>query len=191
MREIAALLQLTPPQVYETVTFYTMLNLKRVGKFHIQVCKSLMCALVGSDTLIGWIKTKLGIGPRETTTDGVFTLSTVECLAACGTAPMMQINDDYYERLTEEKVDRILADLRTTGTCSLKTGPFMWPEPATKAQTMSTHEPILLKNMLRLDYSGSLADYEQVGGYQAIRKVFGKMVPKDVTQSVMKSGLRG
>ena len=56
---------------------------------------------------------------------------------------------------------------------------------------MSTHEPILLKNMLRLDYSGSLADYEQVGGYQAIRKVFGKMAPKDVTQSVMKSGLRG
>lgn len=129
MKEIAALLHLTPPQVYETVTFYTMLNLKKVGRFHIQVCKSLMCALVGSDTLIGWIKTKLGIGPGETTPDGLFTLSAVECLAACGTAPMMQINDDYYERLTEEKVDRILADLRTTGTSSLKTGPFMWPEP--------------------------------------------------------------
>ena len=130
MKEIAALLHLTPPQVYETVTFYTMLNLKRVGKFHVQVCKSLMCALVGSDTLIGWIKAKLGINPGETSPDGLFTLSTVECLAACGTAPMMQINDDYYERLTEEKVDRILTDLRTTGTCSLKTGPFMWPEPA-------------------------------------------------------------
>ena len=130
MKEIASLLQLTPPQVYETVTFYTMLNLKKVGTFHIQVCKSLMCALVGSDTVIGWIKTKLGIAPGETTTDGLFTLSAVECLAACGTAPMMQINDDYYERLTEEKVDRILADLRTTGSCSLKTGPFMWPEPS-------------------------------------------------------------
>ena len=130
MKEIASLLQLTPPQVYETVTFYTMLNLKKVGTFHIQVCKSLMCALVGSDTVIGWIKTKLGIAPGETTTDGLFTLSAVECLAACGTAPMMQINDDSYERLTEEKVDRILADLRTTGSCSLKTGPFMWPEPS-------------------------------------------------------------
>jgi NADH-quinone oxidoreductase subunit E len=86
--------------------------------------------LVGSDTVIGWIKTKLGIAPGETTTDGLFTLSAVECLAACGTAPMMQINDDYYEQLTEEKVDRILADLRTTGTCSLKSGPFMWPEPS-------------------------------------------------------------
>ena len=129
MIEIAGILKLTPPQVYETATFYTMLNLKQVGKFHIQVCKSLMCALVGSDTLIGWIKTKLGIGPGETTPDGAFTLSTVECLAACGTGPMMQINDDYYERLTEDKLDRILSDLKSTGSSTLKTGPFMWPEP--------------------------------------------------------------
>jgi NADH-quinone oxidoreductase subunit E len=130
MKEIARLLGLTPPQVYETATFYTMLNLKKVGRFHIQVCKSLMCALVGSDTVIAWIKVKLGIGPGETTADGLFTLSAVECLAACGTGPMMQINDDYYERLTEEKVDRILADLKTTGASSLKSGPYMWPEPA-------------------------------------------------------------
>ncbi len=129
MKEIAQILALTPPQVYETITFYTMLNLKPVGKFHIQVCKSLMCALVGSDSLIGWLKAKLGIAPGETTADGLFTLSAVECLAACGTAPMMQVNDDYYERLTEEKVDRILADLRSMGTSQLKSGPFMWPEP--------------------------------------------------------------
>ena len=129
MKEIAGLLRLTPPQVYETATFYTMLNLKPVGKFHLQVCKSLMCALAGSDTVIGWVKTKLGIGPGETTTDGVFSLSAVECLAACGTAPMMQVNEDYYERLTEDTFDRILADLKKDGTCKLKTGPFMWPEP--------------------------------------------------------------
>lgn len=133
MKEIARILDLTPPQVYETITFYTMFNLKPVGKFHIQVCKSLMCALVGSDTVIGWIKTKLGIAPGDSTPDGLFTLSTVECLAACGTGPMMQINDDYYERLTEEKMDRILTDLRTTGTSSLKSGPYMWPEPAPKS----------------------------------------------------------
>lgn len=84
MQEIAAILKLTPPQVYETATFYTMLNLKPVGKFHIQVCKSLMCALVGSDTVIGWIGKKLGIKPGETTQDKLFTLSAVECLAACG-----------------------------------------------------------------------------------------------------------
>ncbi len=130
MTEIAGLLRLTPPQVYETVTFYTMLNLKPVGKFHIQVCKSLMCALVGSDTLLGWLSTQLGIGPGQTTADRMFTVSAVECLAACGTGPMMQINDDYYERLSEQKVDRILTDLRTSGTSALKSGPFMWPAPA-------------------------------------------------------------
>lgn len=130
MKEIAALLRLTPPQVYETVTFYTMFNLKPLGRFHIQVCKSLMCALVGSDTVLAWMKTKLGIGPGETTADKLFTVSAVECLGACGTGPMMQINDDYYERLTEEKVDRILADLKRDGTSPLKSGPFMWPEPA-------------------------------------------------------------
>lgn len=127
MQEIAVLLRLTPPQVYETITFYTMFNLKPVGKFHLQVCKSLMCALVGSDAVIGWIKAKLGIAPGETTADGLFSLSAVECLAACGTGPMMQINDDYYEQLTEDKLDRIVSDLRSTGTSSLKSGPFMWP----------------------------------------------------------------
>jgi NADH-quinone oxidoreductase E subunit len=129
MTEIASILKLTPPQVYETASFYTMLNLKKVGKFHIQVCKSLMCALVGSDTVIAWIKAKLGIGVGETTSDGLFTLSAVECLAACGTGPMMQINDDYYERLTEESVGKILADLKTNGTSSFKSGPYMWPLP--------------------------------------------------------------
>jgi len=133
MKEIAGILRLTPPQVYETVTFYTMLNLRPVGKFHIQVCKSLMCALVGSDTLLGWLEVRLGIKPGETTKDGLFTLSKVECLAACGTGPMIQINDDYYERLTEEKVDRILAGLKRDGTSPLKSGPFMWPEPAQRA----------------------------------------------------------
>jgi NADH-quinone oxidoreductase E subunit len=136
MQEIAQLLKLTPPQVYETITFYTMFNLKPVGKFHIQVCKSLMCALVGSDTVLEWIKKKLGIGPGETTADGLFSLCLVECLAACGTGPMMQVNEDYYERLTEDKLDRILSDLRSTGTSQLKSGPFMWPEPvAVKSET--------------------------------------------------------
>ncbi|MGH7165649.1 MAG: complex I 24 kDa subunit family protein [Nitrospiraceae bacterium] len=130
MKEIAGILRITPPQVYEVVTFYTMLKLKPIGKFHIQVCKSLMCALVGSDVLLWWLQARLGITPGQTTPDRLFTLSTVECLASCGTGPMMQINDEYYERLTEERVDRILADLKRDGTSSLKSGPFMLPEPA-------------------------------------------------------------
>ena len=130
MKEIAGILKVTPPQVYETITFYTMLNLKPVGRFHIQVCKSLMCALVGSDNLLEWLHARLGIKPGETTPDRLFTLSTVECLAACGTGPMMQVNDEYYERLTDDKVGEILADLKQSGSSSLKSGPFMWPEPS-------------------------------------------------------------
>ncbi len=128
MREIAGILDLTPPQVFETATFYTMLNLKPIGKFHIQVCRSLMCALVGADPLIEWLHKHLGIGMGQTTGDKLFTLSTVECLGSCGTGPMMQINDDYYERLTEERVGLILRDLRESGDCSMKSGPFMVPE---------------------------------------------------------------
>jgi NADH-quinone oxidoreductase subunit E len=128
MKEIAGILRLTQSQVYEVVTFYTMFQLKPIGKFHVQVCKSLMCALVGSDTLLAWLKVRLGIGPGETTIDKLFTISTVECLASCGTGPMMQINDDYYESVTEDKLDRILADLKRNGTSLLKSGPFMLPE---------------------------------------------------------------
>ena len=128
IREIAGILDLTPPQVFETATFYTMLNLKPIGKFHVQVCRSLMCALVGADPLIEWLRKHLGIGLGQTTGDKLFTLSAVECLGSCGTGPMMQINDDYYERLTEAKVGQILKDLRETGDCSLKSGPFMVPE---------------------------------------------------------------
>lgn len=129
MKEIAGILGLTPPQVYEVVTFYTMLSLKPSGRFHIQVCRSLMCALVGSDEVVGWLQARLGIKPGETTADRQFTLSVVECLASCGTGPMMQVNDDYYERLTEPKVDRILEDLKREGSSPLKSGPFMLPEP--------------------------------------------------------------
>lgn len=129
MKEIANIIGLTPPQVYETVTFYTMFQLKPIGKFHLQVCKSLMCALVRSDEVVTWISRKLGIRPGETTSDKVFTLNTVECLGSCGTGPMMQVNDDYYERLTEETVARILDDLKERGDCSLKSRPFMVPEP--------------------------------------------------------------
>ena len=132
MKEIAKVLGLTPPQVYETVTFYTMFHLKPIGKFHLQVCRSLMCALVGSDELVKWIHKLLNIAPGQTTDDKAFTLSTVECLGSCGTGPMMQVNDDFYEQLNEQKVGRILEDLRTHGTCPLKSGPFMFPEPVKK-----------------------------------------------------------
>ncbi len=127
MADIAVLLEQTPVQVYETVTFYTMFSLQPVGKHLIQVCRTLSCALVGADGLVRYLEQKLGIAVGETTSDRLFTLRTVECLAACGAGPMMQINDDYYERLTREKIDRILDDLKRDGRSSLATGPFLIP----------------------------------------------------------------
>lgn len=127
MIDIAELLDQTPIQVYEVATFYSQYNLKPVGKYFIQVCKTLSCALVGAGAIVEHLQNRLKIGIGETTRDGFFTLKVVECLAACGSAPMMQINDRYYEQLTPEKVDQILEDLMRDGKSDLATGPFMLP----------------------------------------------------------------
>ena len=102
----------SPARVQGVVSFYTMLNMRPIGRHHIQICRTLPCALGGAEQITGFIKQKLGIDIGQTTADGRFTLSEVECLASCGTAPMMQINDDYYESLTEAKVTEILDSLK-------------------------------------------------------------------------------
>jgi NADH:ubiquinone oxidoreductase subunit E len=102
---------LSAAHVAATATFYTMLNKKPVGSHLVQICTNIACSLLGSDHLIDHISSKLGIGVGETTPDGQFTLLEVECLGSCGTAPVMQIGDRYYEDLTVEKIDRILAEL--------------------------------------------------------------------------------
>lgn len=109
---VAGVLELPPARVYNVVTFYTMFNRKPIGKYHIQVCRTLSCALVGAGKITALLKSRLGIEVGETTPDRRFTLSEVECLASCGTAPMMQINEDYYEGLTEKKVEEILQRLK-------------------------------------------------------------------------------
>ncbi|MCC6159296.1 MAG: NADH-quinone oxidoreductase subunit NuoE [Deltaproteobacteria bacterium] len=91
------------------VTFYTMYRTKPVGRYHIQVCQNLSCSLMGAEGLIGYLEKKLGVKCGETSPDGKFTISRVECLAACGTAPVMQVNDTYYEKLTPQKVDDLVA----------------------------------------------------------------------------------
>ena len=109
---IAKVMELPSARVYGVVTFYTMLNMKPIGRHHIQVCRTLSCALMGAEKITALLKAKLGIHGGETTPDGKFTLSEVECLASCGTGPMMQINNDYYENLSEEKVEDILKSLK-------------------------------------------------------------------------------
>ena len=113
MDYVASLLQLEPIEVYEVATFYSMYNLKPVGKYLFEVCHTGPCMLNGSDDIIKYIYDTLGIKPGETTADGLFTLKTVECLGACGYAPMMQLGKDYREHLTKEKVDAIIERCRS------------------------------------------------------------------------------
>lgn len=108
---VANIMDLPVARVHGVVTFYTMLTMKPIGRYHIQVCRTLPCALRGAENITASLRSTLNIQVGETTTDGKFTLSEVECLASCGTAPMMQINDDYYESLSEEKVAAILESL--------------------------------------------------------------------------------
>ena len=102
------LLEITPIEVYEVATFYSMFNMKPVGKYVLEVCQTGPCMLKGSDEIIQYIKEKLNINAGETSADGLFTLKPAECLGACGYAPMMQLGKFYHENLTKEKVDEIL-----------------------------------------------------------------------------------
>jgi NADH-quinone oxidoreductase subunit E len=112
MDNVASLLNIEPIEVYEVATFYSMYNLQPVGKHVFEVCQTGPCMLNGSDNIINYIKTKLNIGVGETTSDGMFTLKTVECLGACGYAPLMQLGKHYREHLTEAKVDAIIEECR-------------------------------------------------------------------------------
>lgn len=112
MDYVASLLSLEPIEVYEVATFYSMYNLKPVGKYLFEVCQTGPCMINGSDDIIEYIKQKLGISVGETTSDGMFTLKTVECLGACGYAPMMQMGKFYREHLTKERVDQIIEECR-------------------------------------------------------------------------------
>ena len=109
---LAKFLGLEVTDVWETATFYSMFNLRKIGKHHIQICKTLSCKIMGEPEITEHICHKLGIHAGETTEDGKFTVSLVECLGSCGTAPMMQIGFDYYEDLTPEKCDKILDKLK-------------------------------------------------------------------------------
>ncbi len=112
-REISQVINVPYVEIAEAATFYTMFPKKPRGKYLIQVCNNISCALMGSDSLIDYLESKLEIKLGETTGDNLFTLIQAECLGSCATAPMMQVNDDFYENLTRVKVDSILEELRS------------------------------------------------------------------------------
>lgn len=114
MDYVSRLLHIKPVEVYEVATFYSMYETKPVGKVKLEVCRTGPCAIEGAEKIINYIEQKLGIKPGETTLDGIFTLKTVECLGACGYAPMMQVGESYEEHLTPEKIDALIEQYKNT-----------------------------------------------------------------------------
>jgi len=111
MDYVASLLDIQPIEVYEVATFYSMFYLEKVGKYVIEVCQTGPCAICGGENILDYLRKKLNVNTGETTPDGLFTLRAVECLGACGYAPVMQINTVFYEFLTKERIDQILEEL--------------------------------------------------------------------------------
>jgi NADH dehydrogenase (ubiquinone) flavoprotein 2 len=142
MNEVARLLEMPPMRVYEVASFYTMYNRTPVGKFHVQACTTTPCQLggCGSDVIVKAIKDHLGIKQGETTSDGLFTFIEVECLGACVNAPMIQINDDYYEDLTPETVVELLKALKASANATGQASKVPASGPLTGRHTCENSE---------------------------------------------------
>ena len=113
VEEVAKRVGVTPLQVQEVLTYYSMLHRKPMGKYHIQVCTNISCMLRGGEEILEHCKKRLGIGHKQTTADGTFSLEEVECIGACSWAPALQVNYDFHENLTPEKTDKVLEQYRT------------------------------------------------------------------------------
>jgi NADH-quinone oxidoreductase E subunit len=111
MQKVAEIFEISPNEVHEVTSFYTMFHRNPVGKYVLQVCTNISCQLCNAEEILEHLTGKLGIKPGETSADGKYTLLEVECLGSCGTSPVVQINDDYHEELTPEKLDKILDSL--------------------------------------------------------------------------------
>lgn len=112
MDKVGEILGVTPIEVYEVVSFYSMFNQKPVGKYHLEFCRTACCSLRKAEELIEYTCQKLGVALGEITPDGMFSVSGVECLGACGYGPMLQLGDNYHELLTREKIDQLIEDCR-------------------------------------------------------------------------------
>jgi NADH-quinone oxidoreductase E subunit len=112
LQEVAEIMELTPADVESTCSFYSMYNKAPVGKYMIEVCTNISCSLIGGERLLHHLLGRLGVGLGENTPDGLFTVKRVECMAACGGAPAIQVNSLYHENMTPEKVDALIEELR-------------------------------------------------------------------------------
>ncbi len=115
IEEIARRVDVRPIEVIEDISYYSMLHRQPIGRYNLQVCTNISCLLRGGEEILDYCSNKLGIGHQQTTPDGLFSLEEVECLGACCGAPAMQVNYDYYENLTPEKVDALIGKLKKQG----------------------------------------------------------------------------
>ncbi|MGH9865434.1 MAG: NADH-quinone oxidoreductase subunit NuoF [Candidatus Acidiferrales bacterium] len=183
--EIARRLGLNMTEVTETLAYYSMLHRKPVGKHHVQVCTNTSCQLRGGFEILAHVEKRLGIGNRQTTPNGIFSLEEVECMGACSGAPAMQVNYDFYENLTPEKVDAILDQFAA--------GKRPAPVPVISG---SLHEPApaevrVISQRFGVRDSRTLKVYRELEGYQALEKALKEMTPDQIIDEMKKSNLRG
>lgn len=176
--EVAKLVGVSEAHTYGVLTYYTMYNTKNIGKYHLQVDTNIPATLMGARKIVETITEELDIDPGETTRDGMFTLNEVECLASCGTCPVIQVNDVYYENMTPESTKELIA--------SLKNG--VMPERKS-TYYFGTECNVLLKNR-DVENSTSIFTYKATGGYKAIEKATA-MEPQAIIDEVKASGIRG
>jgi NADH-quinone oxidoreductase subunit F len=171
---VASLLDLTPAQVHDTASYYVMFRFQPFGERHIEVCTNLSCALAGADQLVEHACRKLGVKEGERSADGKFTVTRVECLAACGGGPAVQVNGEWLENCSLEDLDRVLAGEHVHRK-------FDWPK--------SAGDPVLLRNVFKPN-STSIEVFKAGGGYAKLGEWL-KRSPDDIIEEVKKSNLRG
>src|SRR5215470_1745095 len=185
LEEIAVRLDLKLIQVTETLAYYSMLRRKPAGRYHIQVCTNISCMLRGGNEIYQHVQKRLGIGNKEVSPSGTFSLEEVECIGACTGAPAMQVNYDFYENLDRDKVDTIFEQLQD--------GRKPAPEPVTSGSVHERHRaevPVISKRF-GIPGAKSIDVYLQNEGYQALEKALKLITPEQIIDEVKKSNLRG
>src|SRR3990172_675522 len=178
--EIGRRLNLSLLEVEEVISYYSMLRKKPAGKHHLQVCTNISCLLRGGDKLLEHAQRKLGIGNKETTPDGQFSLEEVECIGACAWAPALQVNYDFHHDVTPARFERLIEEL--------KRGPVAADQPALPG---SEHEVRVLTKRFRIPNSTALDTYLAHDGYRALKKTLKEMTPEMIIEELKASNLRG
>src|SRR5271167_805815 len=185
IEEIASRLDLNTLQVTETMEYYSMLRRKPAGRYHVQVCTNVSCMARGGNELFDHVRKRLGIGNKEVSPSGTFSLEEVECMGACTGAPAMQVNYDFYENLDPDKVDALFEQLEQ--------GKRPQPVPRTSGsvqERLSAEVPVISKRFGIRD-SRNIDVYLKHEGYQALEKALRHMTPDQIIDEMKKSNLRG